>query len=122
MHTSNLTTNWYKQRPFNRHSLLLRDLICDNNMISANYYYRQKLDYTYFKGHCRSYIDHIFTSEHLIDCLESCEIFDHYSYNTSDHLPVKVHINPIWAGGGGLSNEPAVCLCALANLILTLEY
>ena len=91
-YNSNLTTNWYKQRPFNRHSLLLHDLICDNNMISANYHYRQKLDYTYFKGHCRSYIDHIFTSEHLIDCLVNCEILDHHSYNTSDHLPVKVHI------------------------------
>ena len=43
-------------------------------------------------------------------------------YNSRDNLNTfMVEFNPIWAGGGGQIG-PRFVLCALANLILTLEY
>ena len=34
---SNLPVNWHKQRPYNRHSVLLYDFISDHNLISAEF-------------------------------------------------------------------------------------
>ena len=34
-----LSVNWYKQKPFNKHSVFLHDFLGDHNMISANFHY-----------------------------------------------------------------------------------
>ena len=42
--------------------------------MSANFAYKQSVGYTYFKGHSRSYIDHVFVSEEIIPYITSCSI------------------------------------------------
>ena len=46
------------------------------------------VDYTYFKGHARSYIDHVFVSEEMRPYITSCSILALHEDNTSDHLPI----------------------------------
>ena len=45
-----LSANWYRQRPFNKHSVFLHDFLGDHNMISANFSYKQNINHTYFSG------------------------------------------------------------------------
>ena len=88
-----LSVNWYKQRPFNKHSVFLHDFLGDHNMISANFHYKQNMNYTYFSGTSRSYIDHIFVSENTVNQLNNCTILPHHVDNVGDHLPLKVNIS-----------------------------
>ena len=60
-HTAQLSSQWYKSKPYNNHSILLHDLVCDYEMTCANFQYKQSVVYTYFKGSTRIYI--------LITCL-----------------------------------------------------
>ena len=50
--------NWFKMHPFNKHSLLLYDFLCDNDLLVCNFDFRQNINFTYFKGTHHSYIDH----------------------------------------------------------------
>ena len=50
--------NWYKQRPFNRHSVLLYDFLCDHELFICNGK-RNMNDFTYSKGATSTYIDYI---------------------------------------------------------------
>ena len=86
--TSQLSQNWYKARSFTSHSMLLYDLLCNNSLMSVNFAYKQSVDYTYFKGHLQSYIDHVFVSEEIISYITSCSILALHEDNTSDHLPI----------------------------------
>ena len=46
-----LPVNWYRQRPFNKHSVFLHDFLCDHNMIVASFHYKQNIKkYAYFSG------------------------------------------------------------------------
>lgn len=45
-----LGNNWYKVRPFNQHSLLLYDFLCNNELLVSNFSFKQNVNYTYFKG------------------------------------------------------------------------
>ena len=65
----------------------------DHNMISANFHYKQNMNYTYFSGTSRSYIDHIFVSENTVNQLNNCTILPHHVDNVGDHLPLKVNIS-----------------------------
>ena len=94
---SNLPVNWHKQRPFNRHSVLLYDFISDHNLISANFKFKQKVNYTYFNSSARSYIDHIFVSENSHDKLVACTIIPFCEANLSDHLAMKLTIDLVIA-------------------------
>ena len=38
-HTAQLSSQWYKSKPYNNHSMLLYDLVCDYEMTSANFQY-----------------------------------------------------------------------------------
>ena len=87
-----LPVNWYRQRPFNKHSVFLHDFLCDHKMILANFHYKQNIKYTYFSGSSRSYIDHICVSENAIKKVTECIILPHHVDNVGDHLPVKVII------------------------------
>ena len=50
--------NWYKQRPFNRHSVLLYDFMCDHELFIC-YEKRNINDFRYSKGAKSSYIYYI---------------------------------------------------------------
>ena len=92
-HTAQLSSHVYKSKPYNNHSLLLYDLVCDYEMTSANFQYKQSsVAYTYFKGSTRTYIDHVFVSDQLQDSTVGCAILPYDVENTSDHLPMKTTI------------------------------
>ena len=91
-HTAQLSSQWYKSKPYNNHSMLLYDLVCDYEMTSANFQYKQSVDYTYFKGSIRTYIDHVFISDQMQDNTVGCVILPYDVENTSDHLPMKTTI------------------------------
>ena len=72
--------------------MLLYDLVCDYEMTSANFQYKQSVDYTYFKGSTRTYIDHVFISDQLQDSTVGCAILPYDVENISDYLPMKTTI------------------------------
>ena len=92
---NNLSVNWYKQKPFIMHSVLLRVLLSERSMLSANFKFKQSLSYTYFNYSSRSYIDHILVFEGIYDNVISSAILPHSDDNLSDHLPVKVTLNVV---------------------------
>ena len=63
---------WYKSKPFNTYSVLLFDFLCNNNIIVSNFCFKQNVNFTYYKNQCKSYIDHVFVSEHF-----SNSVMDH---------------------------------------------
>ena len=87
-----LPVNWYRQRPFNKHSVFLHDLLCDHNMIVANFTINRTLNIHILVGH----LDHILTiicvSENAIKKVTECILLPHHVDNVGDHLPVKVKI------------------------------
>ena len=91
-HTAQLSPQWYKSKPYNNHSMLLYDFVCDYEMTSANIQYKQSVNYTYFKGSTRTYIDHVFVSDQLQDNTVDCVILSYDVENTSDYLPMKTTI------------------------------
>ena len=102
---SNLPVNWHKQRPFNRHSVLLSDFISDHNLISANFKFKQNVNYTYFNSSARSYIDHMFVSENSHDKLVACTIIPFCEANLSDHLAMKLTMDFVIATPHMLKNN-----------------
>ena len=91
-HTSKLSSQWYKSKPYNNHSMLLNDIVCNYEITSANFQYKQMYAYTYFKGSTRTYIDHVFISDQLQDSTVGCAILPSDVENTSDPLPMKTTI------------------------------
>ena len=57
-----INPSWYKDNCFNDYSVLLFDFICNNNLIVSNFSFDQPVNYTYFKGQHRTYIDHVFNT------------------------------------------------------------
>ena len=91
--TDKLNRNWYKSHPYNGNSMLLYDLIVDNNLTVSNFNFDQSVEYTFFNKNNRSYIDHVLASEKAWDWMVSCRIRDDFPDNTSDHFPVISRIN-----------------------------
>ncbi len=89
----NIGGNWYKTWPYTKHSVLLYDLICNNDLFSANFSVRQNVKYTYFKGQHRSYIDHVFMCKSDRLTLVDCVILPEDTDLCSDHLPIKTVIS-----------------------------
>ena len=69
-----LSVNWYKNHPFNAHSLMLYDFLCDNDMVVTNFLRKQVVNYTYSKGSHTSYIDHVFAPKHMTGVIKNCQI------------------------------------------------
>ena len=46
----NLAVKWYRDRKFNNHSLFLHDFLSDHCLVSANFAFKQNVNYTYFSG------------------------------------------------------------------------
>ena len=90
-----LQPKWHMDKPYNNHSLLLYDMICNNELISANFSVKQTLKYTYFKGLHRTYIDHVFICKSARLHLHNCVILPENTDLSSDHLPIKTTLEII---------------------------
>ena len=66
-----LEKNWYKCRPYNRHSALLYDFMVDRELMVCNLKQSQ-IDFTYHKDDNTSYIDYIFRSNYAIEAVIKC--------------------------------------------------
>ena len=88
-----LPHQWYKRHPFTRHSLLLYDFICNNDMYCCNLDFDQKVNYTYSRNGHTSYIDHVFMSKFASGLVKDCQILSNLANNVSDHLPLKSSID-----------------------------
>ena len=81
-----LKQKWYKNRPFSPRSGILYDMISQQEMIVANFVYKQGINYTYAIADAHSYIDHIIIPQYCINMLKSCEILCNDRNNVSDHF------------------------------------
>ena len=88
-----LSHHWYKKHPFNKHSLLLYDFLLNNDLVSCNFAFEQKVNYTYHKNDTKSYIDHVFLSKFVYDQLRNCEILSDLCDNVSDHYPIMTSLS-----------------------------
>ena len=70
-------------------------MICNNELISANFSVKQTLKYTYFKGQQRTYIDHVFICKSARLHLHNCVILPENTDLSSDHLPIKTTLEII---------------------------
>ena len=89
---STLCQNWYKQKPFNHYSLLLHDFMYNNNLLAANFNFKQNINYTYFKGQDKTYIDHVLVPGYYLDSVSNCVILNEHDQCTSDHYPIKTMV------------------------------
>ena len=86
-----LHKNWYKQKPFNRHSVLLYDFLCDNELVMCNT--KESPDhFTYHKEPHSSYIDFMFINSYAHDKVIHCDVLHHDNMNNSDHLGVRCEL------------------------------
>ena len=85
-----LAPNWFRNKPFAARSGILYEFMCDNHLITANFMFKQKVNYTYTKAGAHSYIDHILVSDHLSQHIKQCLIYSDSCDNASDHLAVNI--------------------------------
>ena len=92
--SSQLARNWYQRHPFSKQSAVLYEFLSSNDLYVANFDFKQKVNYTYFKENVKSYIDHCILSNQLRDKISKCSILSSMD-STSDHFPVDVIINVV---------------------------
>ena len=49
--------------------------------------------YTYEKAGIRTYIDHVFVSDGLLEYVSDCEVLEDVIENVSDHVPINISLN-----------------------------
>ena len=104
-----LRRDWFKRSGFNKHSKIMYDFLCSNDLICNDLGYTQDVSYTHFQfaNGVYSWIDHVFTTEHPNLIVDHCLIQDHHEDNVSDHLPIrtllklKVETDVLLPGSGG---------------------
>ena len=84
-----LPRRWYRCHPFNQHSNILYDFLCNNDLIIANFSFDQDVNYTYEMGNSRSYIDHVFVSSYSCQNVTKSQIVSNDTEWASDHLPLR---------------------------------
>ena len=84
-----LSRAWFRCRPFNQHSSILYDFLCNNDLIIADFSFDQLVNYTYELGENRSYIDHVFISSYSLNNVNKCNIICEDIEWASDHLPLR---------------------------------
>ena len=82
-----LNKNCYKKKPFNCHSVLLYDFLCDNELVICNTK-RSSDNFTYHKGRHTSYIDFVFMNSYAHENIMNCDVLQHDHGNNNDHLGV----------------------------------
>ena len=55
--------------------------------------YQQQVNYTFHRGSCQSYIDHILIPEYISDTVTNCEILHNHSDNLSDHYAISLNMD-----------------------------
>jgi len=83
----NLCQTWYRAKPMNIRSLILYDFISSNELAVANFKTLQETNHTYFKGHQKSYIDHVLVPAYMLTDVNYCKIEQHMD-NASDHYAI----------------------------------
>ena len=73
-----------------RNTKLLMNMLKKYGIICADLQYGSGPEYTYEKAGYRTYIDHAFVSEDLVDYIENCCVIDEAIQNVSDHLPISI--------------------------------
>ena len=84
-----LAKSWYEKKPFNHRSALLYNFLTDNDMIVANFKFKQQKDSTYYKTGAQSYIDHVFAPNYVYQSIHRCQILYDKCENTSDHFALS---------------------------------
>ena len=87
-----VTRNWFKHHPYTKHSRLMYDFVCENDLYSCNFRFDQPVNFTHFKGTNCSYIGHVFVTEYFLENVTECRILDNMDTNTSDHLPIRTTV------------------------------
>ena len=75
--------NWYKQRPFNRHSVLLYDFMCDHELFICNGK-RNINDFTYSNGAKSSYLYYYYRRR---VCVQNLTNFCPYALISTPNVP-----------------------------------
>ena len=87
-----LDSGWYKRRPYSERNLILYNFLSNNNLCVGNFNFAQKVNFTYQRSNARSYIDHVFAPEYIMNSIEACTIIEEDANNISDHLPLSTVI------------------------------
>ena len=85
-----LSDTWYRSKPFNRRSAIMYDFILDHQMALANFAFQQSAHYTYKKGECISYIDHMLIPCYMMNQVIDCKILNNEYDNIRDRYPLKL--------------------------------
>ena len=88
-----LTSTWYRSKPFNSRSYLLYDFLVKNDMLVTNFQFKQDVNFTYHKGVIYSYIDHIFMPSYMLPLVKDCAILNNNFDNVSDHNAISCALN-----------------------------
>ncbi len=85
-----LHKKWYKSKGYNKHSKIVYNFSCDNNMTVLDQKVNQPVPYTYFSHTSAHYtwIDHCFSVGQGAS-RSVCKILEHDDDNVSDHLPLN---------------------------------
>jgi len=85
------SNNWYKSKGSNAHSRLLSDFIVGNELSIADLFYK-KTSYTYFNisRNVRTWIVHVFSTNHDCCDINICDLVSLDDGNVSDHLPIRI--------------------------------
>ena len=86
--TDTLNAHWYRARPFSQRSALLYDFCSENELTVSNFQFSQAVNYTYWNGSNKSYIDHILVQGSLHGHITDCTILCSDDDNVSDHFAI----------------------------------
>ena len=70
--------------------MLLYDFICSNNLVVSNFEFKQNVNYSYFKGDSKTYIDHCLVTCQTRESIVDCKILSEHPDCASDHYPVSI--------------------------------
>ena len=75
-----------------RHGDLLMRMFLKYKIMCYDLLYATGPKYTYEKAGIRTYIDHVFVTDGLLEYVDKCEIMNDVIQNVSDHLPIWISL------------------------------
>ena len=85
--------NGFCRKPFMKWSAILYEFLEQNEMIVVDFLFEQSVNYTYFRGDKRSYIDHIIMPMYQEGYVNSCNILHNAKDKVSDHFAISCRVN-----------------------------
>ena len=76
-----------------RHAEILMRMFLKYNITCYDIEYAHGPTYTYEKAGTRTYLDHAFVSEGLLEHVNDCEVLEDTVQNVSDHLPISISLS-----------------------------